>query len=132
MSRITTKTGREVSKRTLNLMDTSGKAVAVALWGEEVIIKAALSVCLRSVSAVSLYLATYAVEHRTQMEQAVLNWCLKVPVHVGACVRNRPQCVLSAHTAVGFSALIGIGQIIPVTLSNVLEQSPLISDEKAK
>lgn len=47
------------------------------------------------------------------------------------CQKQTPVCSL-AHTAVGFSALIGIGQIIPVTLSNVLEQSPLISEEKAK
>ena len=37
VSRITTKTSREVSKRALNLIDTTGKAVTVTLWGEEVI-----------------------------------------------------------------------------------------------
>lgn len=58
ISRITTKTSREVSKRTLNLMDTSGKVVAVTLWGEEVTIKPSLSVCLRSVSTFSLEPAT--------------------------------------------------------------------------
>lgn len=58
ITRITTKTSREVSKRTLNLMDTSGKVVAVTLWGEEVIIKLSLSVCPPSVSTFSLYLAT--------------------------------------------------------------------------
>ncbi|XP_017292775.1 replication protein A 70 kDa DNA-binding subunit isoform X2 [Kryptolebias marmoratus] len=35
VSRITTKTGREVSKRALNLIDKTGKEVAVTLWGEE-------------------------------------------------------------------------------------------------
>uniref|UniRef100_A0A8C4II69 Replication protein A subunit n=1 Tax=Dicentrarchus labrax TaxID=13489 RepID=A0A8C4II69_DICLA len=35
VSRITTKTSREVSKRALNLIDNSGKVVAVTLWGEE-------------------------------------------------------------------------------------------------
>lgn len=35
VSRITTKTSREVSKRALHLMDTSGKEVTVTLWGEE-------------------------------------------------------------------------------------------------
>lgn len=38
VSRITTKNSREVSKRTLHLIDTSGKVVAATLWGEEVII----------------------------------------------------------------------------------------------
>ncbi|XP_042354869.1 replication protein A 70 kDa DNA-binding subunit-like [Plectropomus leopardus] len=33
--RITTKTSREVSKRALNLIDTTGKVVTVTLWGEE-------------------------------------------------------------------------------------------------
>lgn len=36
MTRLTTKSNREVSKRTLNLMDMSGKLVTVTLWGEEV------------------------------------------------------------------------------------------------
>lgn len=36
VTRLTTKTNREVSKRTLNLMDMSGKVVTVTLWGEEV------------------------------------------------------------------------------------------------
>ncbi|XP_053177158.1 replication protein A 70 kDa DNA-binding subunit [Scomber japonicus] len=35
VTRLTTKTNREVSKRTLNLMDMSGKVVSVTLWGEE-------------------------------------------------------------------------------------------------
>ncbi|KAK2828256.1 hypothetical protein Q5P01_019290 [Channa striata] len=35
VSRITTKTSREVSKRALNLIDTTGKEVTVTLWGEE-------------------------------------------------------------------------------------------------
>uniref|UniRef100_A0AAQ5ZGJ0 Replication protein A subunit n=1 Tax=Amphiprion ocellaris TaxID=80972 RepID=A0AAQ5ZGJ0_AMPOC len=35
MTRLTTKTNREVSKRTLNLIDMSGKVVTVTLWGEE-------------------------------------------------------------------------------------------------
>ncbi|XP_028278141.1 replication protein A 70 kDa DNA-binding subunit-like isoform X2 [Parambassis ranga] len=35
VSRITTKTSREVSKRALNLMDTTSKMVTVTLWGEE-------------------------------------------------------------------------------------------------
>uniref|UniRef100_A0A3B4UCM0 Replication protein A subunit n=1 Tax=Seriola dumerili TaxID=41447 RepID=A0A3B4UCM0_SERDU len=35
VTRLTTKTNREVSKRTLNLMDMSGKVVTVTLWGEE-------------------------------------------------------------------------------------------------
>ncbi|XP_048837289.1 replication protein A 70 kDa DNA-binding subunit [Brienomyrus brachyistius] len=35
VTRITTKASREVSKRTLNLMDMSGKVVSVTLWGEE-------------------------------------------------------------------------------------------------
>ncbi|KAI1903264.1 hypothetical protein AGOR_G00025420 [Albula goreensis] len=35
VSRITTKNNREVSKRTINLMDMSGKVVTVTLWGEE-------------------------------------------------------------------------------------------------
>ncbi|KAE8287392.1 Replication protein A 70 kDa DNA-binding subunit [Larimichthys crocea] len=35
ISRITTKTSREVSKRALHIIDTSGKEVAVTLWGEE-------------------------------------------------------------------------------------------------
>ncbi|XP_030008767.1 replication protein A 70 kDa DNA-binding subunit isoform X2 [Sphaeramia orbicularis] len=35
VTRLTTKTNREVSKRTLNLMDMSGKMVTVTLWGEE-------------------------------------------------------------------------------------------------
>lgn len=38
VSRITTKNSREVSKRTLHLIDTTGKVVAATLWGEEVII----------------------------------------------------------------------------------------------
>ncbi|XP_051933461.1 replication protein A 70 kDa DNA-binding subunit isoform X1 [Hippocampus zosterae] len=33
--RLTTKTNREVSKRTINLMDASGKMVMLTLWGEE-------------------------------------------------------------------------------------------------
>lgn len=37
VSRITTRTSREVSKRTVCLVDTTGKNVAVTLWGEEVI-----------------------------------------------------------------------------------------------
>lgn len=36
VTRLTTKSNREVSKRTLNLMDMSGKVVTVTLWGEEV------------------------------------------------------------------------------------------------
>lgn len=36
VTRLTTKTNREVSKRTLALMDMSGKVVNVTLWGEEV------------------------------------------------------------------------------------------------
>uniref|UniRef100_A0A3P8W1P0 Replication protein A subunit n=1 Tax=Cynoglossus semilaevis TaxID=244447 RepID=A0A3P8W1P0_CYNSE len=35
VTRLTTKTNREVSKRTLALMDMSGKVVNVTLWGEE-------------------------------------------------------------------------------------------------
>ncbi|XP_047235672.1 replication protein A 70 kDa DNA-binding subunit-like isoform X2 [Girardinichthys multiradiatus] len=35
VSRITTKASREVSKRAINLIDTSGKVVTVTLWGEE-------------------------------------------------------------------------------------------------
>ncbi|KAI4815055.1 hypothetical protein KUCAC02_005221 [Chaenocephalus aceratus] len=35
VSRITTKNNKEVSKRTLNLMDMSGKVVTLTLWGEE-------------------------------------------------------------------------------------------------
>nr|XP_020473738.1 replication protein A 70 kDa DNA-binding subunit-like isoform X2 [Monopterus albus] len=35
VSRITTKTSREVSKRALSLIDTTGKVVTVTLWGEE-------------------------------------------------------------------------------------------------
>ncbi|GAA6219810.1 replication protein A 70 kDa DNA-binding subunit isoform X2 [Lates japonicus] len=35
VSRITTKSSREVSKRALNLIDTTGKMVTVTLWGEE-------------------------------------------------------------------------------------------------
>uniref|UniRef100_A0A8D0AZC9 Replication protein A subunit n=1 Tax=Sander lucioperca TaxID=283035 RepID=A0A8D0AZC9_SANLU len=35
VTRLTTKSNREVSKRTLNLMDMSGKLVTVTLWGEE-------------------------------------------------------------------------------------------------
>lgn len=35
VSRITSKSGREVSKRALELIDTSGKVVKVTLWGEE-------------------------------------------------------------------------------------------------
>ncbi|XP_072231052.1 replication protein A 70 kDa DNA-binding subunit-like isoform X2 [Leuresthes tenuis] len=35
VSRITTKTSREVSKRALNLVDTTGREVTVTLWGEE-------------------------------------------------------------------------------------------------
>ncbi|XP_061575582.1 replication protein A 70 kDa DNA-binding subunit [Cololabis saira] len=35
LTRLTTKTNREVSKRTLSLMDMSGKLVSVTLWGEE-------------------------------------------------------------------------------------------------
>lgn len=35
VTRITTRTNREVSKRTLSLMDMSGKMVTVTLWGEE-------------------------------------------------------------------------------------------------
>lgn len=34
VTRLTTKSNREVSKRTLNLMDMSGKLVTVTLWGE--------------------------------------------------------------------------------------------------
>ena len=36
VTRLTTKSNREVSKRTLSLMDMSGKVVTVTLWGEEV------------------------------------------------------------------------------------------------
>lgn len=36
VTRLTTKSNREVSKRTLNLMDMSGKLVTVTLWGEVV------------------------------------------------------------------------------------------------
>lgn len=36
VTRLTTKSSREVSKRTLSLMDMSGKVVNVTLWGEEV------------------------------------------------------------------------------------------------
>lgn len=36
VTRLTTKSNREVSKRTLNLLDMSGKVVTVTLWGEEV------------------------------------------------------------------------------------------------
>lgn len=36
VTRITTKSNREVTKRTLSLMDMSGKVVTVTLWGEEV------------------------------------------------------------------------------------------------
>ena len=36
LTRLTTKSNREVSKRTLNLMDMTGKVVTVTLWGEEV------------------------------------------------------------------------------------------------
>ncbi|XP_068441991.1 replication protein A 70 kDa DNA-binding subunit [Clinocottus analis] len=35
VTRLTTKANKEVSKRTLNLMDMSGKLVTVTLWGEE-------------------------------------------------------------------------------------------------
>ncbi|KAK5868813.1 hypothetical protein PBY51_009790 [Eleginops maclovinus] len=35
VTRLTTKANKEVSKRTLNLMDMSGKVVTVTLWGEE-------------------------------------------------------------------------------------------------
>ncbi|XP_076002199.1 replication protein A 70 kDa DNA-binding subunit [Genypterus blacodes] len=35
LTRLTTKTNREVSKRTVNLMDMTGKMVTVTLWGEE-------------------------------------------------------------------------------------------------
>ncbi|XP_078102045.1 replication protein A 70 kDa DNA-binding subunit isoform X2 [Sander vitreus] len=35
VTRLTTKSNREVSKRTLNLIDMSGKLVTVTLWGEE-------------------------------------------------------------------------------------------------
>lgn len=35
VSRITTKTSREVSKRALHLIDTTGKVVTATLWGEE-------------------------------------------------------------------------------------------------
>ncbi|XP_044078682.1 replication protein A 70 kDa DNA-binding subunit-like isoform X2 [Siniperca chuatsi] len=35
VSRITTKTSREVSKRALNLIDTTGKVVTLTLWAEE-------------------------------------------------------------------------------------------------
>lgn len=35
VTRLTTKSNREVSKRTLSLMDMSGKVVTVTLWGEE-------------------------------------------------------------------------------------------------
>lgn len=35
-TRLTTKSNREVSKRTLHLIDVSGKLVMVTLWGEEV------------------------------------------------------------------------------------------------
>ncbi|KAF1394219.1 hypothetical protein PFLUV_G00024260 [Perca fluviatilis] len=35
VTRLTTKSNREVSKRTVNLMDMSGKLVTVTLWGEE-------------------------------------------------------------------------------------------------
>ena len=35
VSQLTTKAGREVSKRELNLMDSSGKRVRVTLWGEQ-------------------------------------------------------------------------------------------------
>lgn len=35
-TRLTTRSNREVTKRTLHLMDMSGKLVTVTLWGEEV------------------------------------------------------------------------------------------------
>ena len=54
--RVTTKSSREVSKRTLNLIDTSGKEVAVTLWGEEVISTIPFSRSLTiSLSSFSLY-----------------------------------------------------------------------------
>lgn len=37
VSRITTRSSREVSKRTLHLIDATGKMVAATLWGEEVV-----------------------------------------------------------------------------------------------
>lgn len=36
VTRLTTKSNKEVSKRTVNLIDMSGKLVTVTLWGEEV------------------------------------------------------------------------------------------------
>lgn len=36
VTRLTTKSNREVTKRTLELMDMSGKVVTVTLWGEDV------------------------------------------------------------------------------------------------
>lgn len=36
VTRLTTKANREVSKRTVHLLDMSGKLVTVTLWGEEV------------------------------------------------------------------------------------------------
>lgn len=45
VTRLTTKTNREVSKRTLSLMDMSGKLVTVTLWGEEVSIDFEAEMC---------------------------------------------------------------------------------------
>lgn len=36
VTRLTTKNNREVSKRTINMIDMSGKMVTLTLWGEEV------------------------------------------------------------------------------------------------
>lgn len=46
VSRITTKTSREVSKRAISLIDTTGKVVTVTLWGEEVRAIISLPVCI--------------------------------------------------------------------------------------
>lgn len=82
VSRITTKAGREVSKRALVLIDTSEKVVTVTLWGKEVMISVP-SLCTLTV----LYIQpTYLL--------------MNINVNVCMCVYPR-QC--SWHTLVHLS-----------------------------
>ncbi|XP_014827839.1 PREDICTED: replication protein A 70 kDa DNA-binding subunit-like isoform X2 [Poecilia mexicana] len=72
VSRITTKTSREVSKRAISLIDTTGKVVTVTLWGEEaekfddsgqpvVAIKGARLSDFRGISLTALFSSTITV-----------------------------------------------------------------------
>ena len=109
VSRITTKTSREVSKRALNLIDTTGKEVAVTLWGEEVITIISLSTLLLS----TLCLSGICGLTLKRVHQAVINRVfMKVPIRVRAyaSVSVSYLCVCSCVRSrlIGFSGLLNL------------------------